>query len=107
VQSALSKSSLTTSSSELNWEFCPLDELLTKKSHLSVAFFQAQRITSWLARKQRLQLVRRRRREPKLPQLEQMRERQVRGQEQQLVQEQLLVQELLLFYRKQPRQRQR
>jgi hypothetical protein len=74
-----------------------------------VAFFWSTRITSSLARKQ--QLRERQQQEPMRQ--EPMRQQQVRMREQQVQQqarEQRLVRELeqlLLFYRKQPRQRQR
>ncbi len=75
-----------------------------KKTTRRWFFLSRKKITSWLARKQH-QLVQQLQ-EPKRPLLEQMLEQQLE-QVQQRVLELLRAQELLLFYRKQPRQRQR
>jgi hypothetical protein len=82
----------------------PLLNCTQKKTTQGWSFFCRKKITSWLAPK-RLLLVQRLQAR-KRPSQEQMLEQQL---EQELlqVQELLQAQELLLFYRKQPRQRQR
>lgn len=65
------------------------------------------RFSSLLARKQQQMLERQEQKRQQLEQLEQKRQQLEQQLEQERQREQLLEQELLLFYRKQPRQRQR